>query len=300
MAHLAFVGLGAMGSRMARRLLDAGLRVTGYNRTPARARELVTAGMALAPTPCAAAEAGEAVFTMVSDDTALRAVAHGPEGILAGLRPGATWVEMSTVSPALTRELGGLVAARGGTMLDAPVSGSVATLEAGQLSIVVGGDPAVLERVRPWLAAIGPTITHVGPLGLAVSMKIATNLGLAVQMLAFSEAVLLAEKAGIGRERAVEALLRSVAASPMLKYRGPFVLGQPAEAWFDVRMMQKDLQLALDLGRGVGAVLPTTALAQEWLSMARGLGLERQDFAVVFDVLAWMSGRPPSARAGGT
>jgi 3-hydroxyisobutyrate dehydrogenase-like beta-hydroxyacid dehydrogenase len=300
MAHLGFVGLGAMGSRMARRLLDAGLRVTGYNRTPARARDLVTAGMALAPTPRAAAEAGEAVFTMVSDDTALRAVAHGPQGILAGLRPGATWVEMSTVSPALTRELGGLVAARGGTMLDAPVSGSVATLEAGQLSIVVGGDPAVLERVRPWLAAIGPTITHVGPLGLAVSMKIATNLGLAVQMLAFSEAVLLAEKAGIGRERAVEALLRSVAASPMLKYRGPFVLGQPAEAWFDVRMMQKDLQLALDLGRGVGAVLPTTALAQEWLSMARGLGLERQDFAVVFDVLAWMSGRPPSARAGGT
>jgi 3-hydroxyisobutyrate dehydrogenase-like beta-hydroxyacid dehydrogenase len=300
MAHLGFVGLGAMGSRMARRLLDAGLRVTGYNRTPARARDLVTAGMALAPTPRAAAEAGEAVFTMVSDDTALRAVAHGPQGILAGLRPGATWVEMSTVSPALTRELGGLVAARGGTMLDAPVSGSVATLEAGQLSIVVGGDAAALERVRPWLAAIGPTITHVGPLGLAVSMKIATNLGLAVQMLAFSEAVLLAEKAGVGRERAVQALLRSVAASPMLKYRGPFVLGQPAEAWFDVRMMQKDLQLALDLGRGVGAVLPTTALAQEWLSMARGLGLEQQDFAIVFDVLAWMSGRPPSARAGDT
>jgi len=296
MADLGFVGLGAMGSRMARRLLDAGHRVTGYNRTPARARDLVAAGMVAAATPRAAAAAGEAVFTMVSDNAAVRAVAHGPDGIVAGLRPGTTWIEMSTVSPDLTRELGGLVAGRGATMLDAPVSGSVTTLEAGQLSIVVGGEPAVLERVRPWLAAIGPTITHVGPLGLAVSMKIATNLGLAVQMLAFSEAVLLAEKAGIARERAVEALLKSVAASPMLKYRGPFVLGLPAEAWFDVRMMQKDLQLALDLGRGVGATLPTTALTQEWLSMARGLGLERHDFAVVFDVLAWMSGRPPAAR----
>lgn len=300
MAELGFVGLGAMGSRMVRRLLAADHRVTGYNRTPARARALVDAGMTVAPTPRAAAAAGEAVCTMVSDNTALRAVAEGPDGLLAGLRPGATWVEMSTVSPDLTRELGGLTAQRGAAMLDAPVSGSVATLEAGQLSIVVGGDVAVLDRVRPWLTAIGPTITHVGPLGLAVSMKIATNLGLAVQMLAFSEAVLLAEKAGVARERAVEALLKSVAASPMLRYRGPFVLGLPAEAWFDVRMMQKDLQLALDLGRGVGALLPTTALTQEFLSMARGLGHEREDFAVLFDVLAWLSERPAGGRAAGS
>jgi 3-hydroxyisobutyrate dehydrogenase-like beta-hydroxyacid dehydrogenase len=297
MADLGFVGLGAMGGRMARRLLDAGHRVTGYNRTPARARALVAAGMTPAPAPRAAAEAGEAVFTMLSDSAALRAVAFGPDGILAGIRRGTTWVDMSTVGPDVIRELGALVAERGGAMLDAPVSGSPATLDAGQLSIMVGGDVAALERVRPWLQAIGPTIIHVGPLGLAASMKIAVNLGLGVQMLAFSEAVLLAEKAGIARERAVEAVLGSVAASPMLKYRGPFVLGLPAEAWFDVGMMQKDLQLALDLGRRVGAVLPATALAQEWLTMARGLGLAREDFAVVFDVLAWMSGQRPSARA---
>ena len=181
-------------------------------------------------------------------------------------------------------------------MLDAPVSGSVATLEQGQLSFMVGGDPDVLARVRPFLLAIGPTITHIGPNGLAATMKIATNLSLAVQILAFSEAVLLAEKAGIPRERAVEALLKSVIASPMLKYRGPFVLGMPTEAWFNVPMMQKDLELALELGRQASVPLPTTALTQTMLSAARGLGLGEFDFAVVFDVLARLSGLPPSTK----
>jgi len=296
MPALGFVGLGAMGGRMAKRLLDAGHTVVGYNRTRARAQWLVDAGMRPAVSPRAVAEAAEVVFSMVTDTDALDAVARGPDGILAGLRPGAVYVEMSTVSPAATRALGAEVAARGAAMLDAPVSGSVATIEAGQLSIMVGGDPAVLARVRPYLLAIGPTITHVGPLGLAVTMKIATNLGLAVQMLAFSEAVLLAEKAGVARERAVETLLRSVTASPMVKYRGPFVLGMPEEAWFDVGMMQKDLRLALDLARAVGVALPSTALSHELLTAARGLGLGRHDFAVVFDVLAGMSGLPPSAK----
>jgi 3-hydroxyisobutyrate dehydrogenase-like beta-hydroxyacid dehydrogenase len=197
---------------------------------------------------------------------------------------------MSTVSPAATRRLAEEVAARGAALLDAPVSGSVATLEQGQLSFMVGGDPAALERVRPYLLAIGPTITHLGGNGLAVTMKIATNLGLAVQMLAFSEAVLLAEKSGIARERAVETLLKSVIASPMVKYRGPFVLGMPAEAWFDVGMMQKDLGLALELGRERGMPLPATALTQEFLTAARALGLGAYDFAVVFDVLARLAG----------
>lgn len=296
---LGFVGLGAMGGRMAKRLVDAGHRVVGYNRTRAKARPLVAAGMRLAESPRAVAEAADVIFSMVTDTAALKTLALGADGIVAGLRPGAAWVEMSTVSPTATRELAALVAVRGAAMLDAPVSGSVATLEAGQLSIMVGGDPAVLERVRPYLLAIGPTITHVGPLGLAVTMKIATNLGLAVQMLAFSEAVLLAEKAGIERERAVETLLKSVVASPMVKYRGPFVLKMPAEAWFNVPMMQKDLALALELGRSVGVPLPTTALTYEMLTAARGLGLAEYDFAVVFDVLARMSGLGPSPKAGG-
>ena len=299
MAALGFVGLGAMGGRMAKRLLEAGHSVVGYNRTRARAEPLVVAGMRLAESPRAVAEAADVVFSMVTDTAALRTLALGADGIVAGLRPGATWVEMSTVSPVATRELAALVAARAAAMLDEPVSGSVVTLERGELSILVGGEAAVLERVRPYLLAIGPTITHVGPLGLAVTMKIATNLGLAVQMLAFSEAVLLAEKAGIGRERAVEALLKSVVASPMVKYRGPFVLKMPAEAWFNVHMMQKDLALALELGRSAGVPLPTTALTYEMLTAARGLGLGGYDFAVVFDVLARMSGLGGSLKTGG-
>ncbi len=292
MAALGFIGLGAMGRRLARRLLEAGHTVTGYNRTADKARALEPAGLKVATTARAAAEGAAAVFSMVTDDAALRAVALGPDGILAGLDRAAVLVEMSTVSPVVTRELGEAAARRGAAMLDAPVSGSTITVEQGQASIVVGGDTAALERVRPYLAVMGPGgLTHVGALGIAKTMKIATNLGLAVQMLAFSEAVLLAEKSGIARATAVEALLKSVVASPMLKYRGPFVLGaMPRDAWFNVAMMQKDLQLALDQGHASGVPLPTTALTQEWLSTARGLGLGARDFATVFDVLADLSG----------
>ncbi len=297
MTTLGFIGLGVMGGRMTRRLLDAGHSVVGYNRTAAKAEPLVAAGMRAAASPRQTAEAAEIIFSMVTDTPALDAIAHGRDGVLAGLRAGATWVEMSTVSPGVTRALGAEVAARGATLLDGPVSGSAITLEQGLLSFMVGGDAAALERVRPYLLAIGPTITHVGPLGLAVTMKIATNLGLAVQMLAFSEAVLLAEKAGIARERAVETLLKSVIASPMVKYRGPFVLGMPAEALFNVPMIQKDLELALELGHQSGVPLPTTALTQAMLTSARALGLGHHDFAVVFDVLARLSGLPDSAKA---
>jgi 3-hydroxyisobutyrate dehydrogenase-like beta-hydroxyacid dehydrogenase len=298
MADLAFVGLGAMGSRLAKRLLDAGYTLTGYNRTAEKARALVDSGMKLARTPREAAAAADVVFTMVTDNDALRAVSYGADGVLAGLRGGATLVEMSTVGPDVTRELGEAVAARGAIMLDAPVSGSTVSVEQGVASIQVGGDAAALERVRPYLAVMGPNgITHVGPLGIAKAMKVATNLGVAVQILAFCEAVALAEKSGITREAAVEALMRSVIASPLVKYRGPFVLGKMAEhVSFPVPMIQKDLQLALDQARAVGVPLPLTALTQEWMTKARAMGLGDYDFAVVFDVFAAMSGLPPAPK----
>ena len=296
---LGFVGLGEMGGRMVKRLLDAGHPVVGYNRTRAKAQWLIDRGMRFADSPRAAAQGAEVVFSMVSDTAALDAVAHGPDGIVAGLRAGATWVEMSTVSPSAARTLAPAVEKRNATIIDAPVSGSQITLDAGQLAFIVGGDLAALERVRPYLLAIGPIITHVGPLGAAVTMKIAINLGLAVQMLAFSEAVLLAEKAGLDRGRAVEALLKSVIASPMVKYRGPQVLDMPKEPLFNVAMIQKDLQLALDLARSVGVPLPTTAVTQEMMTAARGMGLGEYDFAIVFDVLAAMSGLPPSKKSTG-
>jgi 3-hydroxyisobutyrate dehydrogenase-like beta-hydroxyacid dehydrogenase len=289
-ADLAFVGLGVMGGRMAHRLLAAGHRVTGYNRTKAKAQWLLEKGLRWADTPRQAAQAADVVFTMVTDTTALQEVTNGADGLLAGLGSGKVYVDMSTVSPASSRTLATAVAARGAAMLDAPVSGSVSTLEEGRLSIMVGGDREILDRVKPILLAIGPTVTYVGQNGSAVLMKIAANLNLATQILAFSEGVLLAEKGGIPRELAVHVLLKSVIASPMLKYRGPFVLQMPKEAWFDVTMMQKDLNLALDLGRELAVPLPTTATSNQWLSAARGMGLGEQDFAALCDVLTHLAG----------
>jgi 3-hydroxyisobutyrate dehydrogenase-like beta-hydroxyacid dehydrogenase len=228
-----------MGSRVVQRLLKAGHTVTGYNRTRSKAQWLLDAGMQWGETPRAVAEASDVVFSMVTNAKAVQAVVQGPDGLLAGLGPGKIYVDMSTVSPASSRELAAQVGSRGAKMLDVPVSGSVVTLEEGRLSLMVGGDKAAFESVKAILLDIGPKVTHVGGNGLAVSMKIATNLSLAVQMLAFSEGVLLAEKSGIPRKLAVEVLLNSVIASPMVKYRGPFVLQMPEEAWFDVNMMRR-------------------------------------------------------------
>jgi 3-hydroxyisobutyrate dehydrogenase-like beta-hydroxyacid dehydrogenase len=290
MAELGFVGLGVMGSRMVKRLLDAGHVVTGYNRTRGKAQWLLDAGMRWGETPAAVARAAEVTLSMVTDTTALRAITEGPDGVLTGLGPGKVYVDMSTVSPAVSAELAAQVAARGAQMFDAPVSGSVSTLERGKLSIMVGGDRAAFERVRPILQAIGPKVTYVGGNGQAVLMKIAVNLSLAVQMLAFSEGLLLAEKSGIPRATAVEVLLNSVIASPMLLYRGPFVLQMPEEAWFDVNMMQKDMLLALEMGRKLNVPLPTTAVTNEMLTAARAMGLVQQDFAVLYEVAARLAG----------
>ncbi len=290
MARLGFVGLGVMGSRIVKRLLDAGHTVTGYNRTRSKAQWLLDAGMKWADTPRAVVEASDISFSMVTNTHALQAIVEGSDGLLVGLSKGKIHVDMSTVSPAYSRELAKQVTAKGASMLDAPVSGSVITLEEGKLSIMVGGDPAIFEKVKPIFLNIGPKVTHVGTNGLAVTMKIATNLSLAVQMLALSEGVLLAEKSGIKREVALEVLTNSAIASPMVKYRGPFVLQLPDEAWFNVNMMQKDMNLALELGRQLDVPLPTTAVANEFLTAARGMGLQDEDFAVVFDVLAGMSG----------
>jgi 3-hydroxyisobutyrate dehydrogenase-like beta-hydroxyacid dehydrogenase len=290
MANLGFVGLGVMGSRMVSRLLDKGHTVTGYNRTRAKAQWLLDKGMRWANSPRAVAAAADVTFAMVTHAAALAAITDGPEGIVAGLGAGKTFVDMSTVNPEVSRATATKVRAKGADMVDAPVSGSVITLEEGKLSVMVGGRKETFERVKPLLLDIGPKVTHVGDNGLALAMKIAVNLSLAVQMMAFSEGVLLAEKSGIARELAVDVLTHSAVASPMIQYRGPFVLRQPDEAWFDCNMMQKDMLLAMELGRQLQVPVPTTAVSNEFLTAARGLGWEKKDFAVVFDVLARMSG----------
>ncbi len=290
MANLGFVGLGVMGSQMVNRLLSKGHTVTGYNRTRSKAQWLVDRGMLWADSPRAVSAATDVTFAMVTNAAALAAITDGPDGLLAGLGKGKTFVDMSTVSPAVSRALAAMVREKGADMVDSPVSGSVITLQEGKLSVMVGGHRDTFDRLKPLLEDIGPKVTYVGENGLALAMKIATNLSLAVQMVAFSEGVLLAEKSGITRETAVEVLTHSAVASPMIQYRGPFVLRQPQDAWFDVNMMQKDMLLALEMGRQLDVPLPTTAVSNEFLTAARGMGMAKQDFAVVFDVLARMSG----------
>jgi 3-hydroxyisobutyrate dehydrogenase-like beta-hydroxyacid dehydrogenase len=279
-----------MGSEMVLRLLEKGHSVTGYNRTKSKAQRLIAKGMKWSASPGEVAAGSDFTFSMVTNSAALESIVDGTGGILQGLTAGKVLIDMSTVSPEYSRSVAVKVREKGADMVDAPVSGSVITLQEGKLSVMVGGRKETFARVENLLHDIGPKVTYVGDNGLALVMKIATNLSLAVQMLAFSEGVLLAEKSGIAREVAVDVLTNSAIASPMVKYRGPFVLKLPDEAWFNVNMMQKDMLLALELGRSVDVPLPTTAVSNEFLTAARGMGLAKEDFAVVFDVLAGMSG----------
>jgi len=290
MANLGFVGLGAMGGRVTKRLLDAGHTVTGYNRTKSKAQWLLDAGMRLGESPRAVAESVDVVFTMVTNTAALHEVFNGPDGILAGLGKGKVYIDMSTVSPAASRHLAAQVAEKGARMLDSPVSGSVITLEQGNLSLMVGGDETTFERVKPILLDIGPKVNYVGENGQAVLMKIAVNLNLQVQFVGFCEGLFLAVKGGVPIETALEVMLNSVIASPSLKYRTPFILDMPEEAWFNVNMMQKDMLLAEELGREFNVPLPTVAVSNQLLTAARAMGLEKHDFAIVYKVLARMSG----------
>jgi 3-hydroxyisobutyrate dehydrogenase-like beta-hydroxyacid dehydrogenase len=290
MANLGYIGLGAMGGRVTKRLLDAGHTVTGYNRTKSKAQWLLNAGMRWADSPQAVAESADIIFTMVTHTKALQEVLTGPDGILHGLGPGKIYIDMSTVSPHASRKLAEEVAAKGARMLDAPVSGSVITLEQGNLSLMVGGEEAIFEQVKPILLDIGPKVNYVGKNGQAVLMKIAINLNLQVQIQGFYEGLLLAVKGGIPLETALEVMLNSVIASPSLKYRTPFILQPPDEAWFNVDMMQKDMLLALEMSRELNVPVPTVAISNEFLTSARAMGLAKEDFAIVYKVLARMAG----------
>jgi 3-hydroxyisobutyrate dehydrogenase-like beta-hydroxyacid dehydrogenase len=290
MANLGFVGLGVMGGEMVARLLSKGHSVIGHNRTRSKAQKLIDRGMKWADSPREVAASADITFSMVTNSAALGDIVDGPQGLLVGLGPGKVLVDMSTVSPSVSRAVAAKVREKGADMIDAPVSGSVITLQQGKLSVMVGGRRDTFERVKPVLQEIGSKVSYVGENGLALVVKIATNLSLAVQMLAFSEGVLLAERSGIAREVVVDVLTHSAIASPMIEYRGPFVLKLPDEAWFNVNMMQKDMLLALELGRQLNVPMPTTAVTNEFLTAARGMGLVEKDFAVLFDVLAHMSG----------
>jgi len=290
---IGFVGLGVMGRGIVPRLLAAGHRVTGWNRTRDKASALVKAGMAFAETPRAVAEVSEVVLSIVTDGAAVREVALGPDGILAGLKHGGIYADMSTIAPEASRGVAAEFAKAGRVMLDAPLSGSPVTLEQGSASVMVGGDAAAFEKIKPVLLAIGPKVTHIGGNGLACQMKIAVNLLLMVEVIAFGEAVALAEKGGVAREVAVDAILKSVAAAPVLGYRGPFILEgrMPAVPLADVTLQQKDMLLALELGRKLGSPVPLAAAANEMMNACRGLGIDHRDFVTAHEVYRRLGGQ---------
>jgi 3-hydroxyisobutyrate dehydrogenase-like beta-hydroxyacid dehydrogenase len=282
-----------MGQLIVRRLIDAGHRVTGWNRSRDKADELIAAGMRWATSPRAAAESSEIVFSIVTDAAAVRAVALGPDGVVAGLEPGNIFIDMSTIAPDASRAVAAEFAKAGSIMLDAPISGSPVTVRQGNASIMVGGDAVAFERATPVLLAIGPKVTRIGASGLACQMKIAVNLLLMVEVIAFGEAVALAEKGGVARDVAVDAVLKSVAASPVLGYRGPFILDgkMPAVPLADVTLQQKDMLLALDLGRRLGSPVPLAAAANEMMNACRGLGIDHRDFVTAHEVYRRLGGQ---------
>ena len=290
--RIGFVGLGAMGGRIAGRLLDAGHPVSATNRTAAKAQPLIERGLAWLSTAREVAASTDVVLSMVTDDEALEAITTGPHGLLAGLEPGQVYVDMSTVSPHASRRLAERVRAIDAHMLDAPVSGSIKTLEDGQLAVLVGGDRAAFERIEPLLREIGPKVTFVGGNGAALVLKLAINLSLVVQVMSFCESVAVAEKYGIERQAAVDAILNSVIASPVLGYRGPFVVpeNRPETAWSDVKLQQKDQQLGLGLARSLGAAVPFASLGDQFLTATRAAGLGHLDFAAAYEVFAAKGG----------
>jgi len=291
--NIGFVGLGAMGQLIVPRLMNAGHELTGWNRSRDKAASLLEAGMRWAASPRAVAEQSELVFSIVTDAKAVKAVALGKDGIVAGLKRGGIYVDMSTIEPEESRAVAAEFARAGSIMLDGPLSGSPVTVVQGNASIMIGGDEAAYERIKPALLAIGPKVTRIGGNGLACQMKIAVNLLLMIEVIAFGEAVALAEKGGVERAVALDAILKSVAASPVLGYRGPFILAgkMPEVPLADVTLQQKDMLLALNLGRTLGSPVPLAAAANEMMNACRGLGIDGNDFVVAHRVYRLLGGQ---------
>lgn len=290
--NLGFVGLGDMGQAIVPRLMAAGHQVTGWNRTREKAETLLRRGMRWAGSPREVACASELVFSIVTDSDAVRALALGPDGVISGLRTHAAYLDMSTIDPEASRAIAHEFDKAGLTMMDCPISGTTLTIGQGKASLMVGGNRAAFDRIQPVLLAIGPSVTYIGAQGLAVQLKVALNMTLVIEVIGFCEGVALAEKGGVPREVAINAMLNSVIASPVIAYRAPLLLeGHISDATYgNVNLQQKDMLLALNMGRKMGVPVPLGAAANEMLNACRGLGLEHHDFVTVYEVYRRLGG----------
>jgi len=282
---LGFVGLGNMGGNMAARLLGAGYVVHGEDRAGGQAEPLLADGLQWCQSAREVATVSDVVFTSLPDDDVIERVASAKDGILAGLREGKLWVDVSTISPAKSRELAERVRATGASMLDAPVSGSVPQVQSGTLTIMVGGEKDAYRRIEPILRVLG-TPSYIGKNGQGLALKLAINISLAVQMLALCEGLLLATRSGVDPQRALEVMESSQIGSPMLRARESLILNPPTDdAWFDLAFMRKDIELALDTAATLGIPLPTAASADDVLRRSHDLGYDRRDLASLYEVL---------------
>ena len=279
--RVGFVGLGTMGGPMAANVARAGFTVSAWNRTAGRARELAELGVTLEASPSAVAAASEVIVTIVSDTPDVEAVLFGDDGIAAGITPGSVVVDMSTISPSATRDFAARLAEQGVAMLDAPVSGGSEGAKKGTLSIFVGGEAGDLERVRPVLAAMGTTITHVGPIGAGQATKAVNQVIIAGAYLGVAEGIVLAIKAGLDVERTVAALSGGAAQSWVLANRSGRMLANDYPLGFKVSLHRKDLGIALQLARETGAALPVSALCEQIEAGLIGAGHGDDDMSAV-------------------
>lgn len=281
-----------MGQVIIPRLIAAGHEVTGWNRSPGKDSELKSLGMKVGDTPASIASTSDFIFSIVTNGAAVREIALGVDGVIHGISDAAVYLDMSTIEPEVSREVHAAFRAAGKIMVDAPISGSPITIGQGKASLMMGGDQEVFPRVEKVLLDIGAKATYIGSSGLATQAKLSINALLMIEVIAFGEAVALAEAGGVDREVMVNAILNSVASSPVLGYRGPFILEgkMPAKPLADVVVQQKDMTLVLEQGHRLGMSMPIAASANEIMNICREMGLGHKDFVVAHEAYLRMGG----------
>jgi len=288
--RVGFVGLGIMGAPMTANLLKAGFAVTVWNRTPSRAEPLAELGAFVASSPAEVASRSQVTISCVSDTPDVLAVALGEQGIIHGAEPGSAYIDCSTISPDVTRDIATAMAAAGVDMLDAPVSGGDVGAKAGTLAIMVGGDSAAFDRCLPVLQAMGRTIVHVGPAGAGQVVKLCNQAAGAVTLVAAAEAVTIARRAGVDPVKMLEVVTAGAAGSWMLSNLAPRAIKGDFEPGFMVDLMQKDLRLVMETAVKTTTPLPGVAVAQQLFRVLEARGRGRQGMQAMVDALAVLAG----------
>jgi 3-hydroxyisobutyrate dehydrogenase-like beta-hydroxyacid dehydrogenase len=293
---IGLVGTGLMGRGMARSLLRQGHDLKIYNRTRSKAEEVAQSGGTVVRSPGEAAQGSQVVLTMLSDPPAVLETVEGPGGILGTIGPGAVLIDSSTISPAVTLRIGEKLKAKGAHMLDAPVFGSKNEAEKGELGFMVGGDPEVLESVKDVFLALGKSVRHIGPSGAGSTAKLVFNLIVAVTLEAFNEGMALATRAGIDPQLMYEVLQSGRARSGIAEMKGPQILKRDFSPFFHLRLMNKDLELALEAAHGLDVPMPALAATKQVLSACMGAGQGEEDFCAIVKYFEKAIGRPIQAR----